>query len=97
LNPSDTIVNEQNKKQFLEIDDTRGLSEIENNIFYSKIFSSKKIVKKIFLSLNLTLSGTRFYAQINNITLKIPPTPALYNWDSLPKVCLQLVIDQKTI
>jgi hypothetical protein len=80
-------VNKQNKNQFAEIDSMRGISDTENDEFYSEIFAKKKIVKKFYLSLNLNLFGTRFYAQINNITLKVPPTPALYNWDSLPKVC----------
>ena len=54
-------------------------NKINNDEFYNEEF----------YSLNLTMSLGRnalYTPQINGISMHLPSTPILYNWDNMPKV-----------
>ena len=57
---------------------------------FNKINNEEYYNKELY-SLNLTMSYKRapiYTSQINHISMQMPSTPVLYQWDKIPKVIL---------
>jgi len=82
------IVNNQTQGIYLLIDNMKGAFDEENEKFYTKLFQNNQTVKTHYLALKFNEIENEFYPQINNISMKMPSAPVLFDWDSVIQVYL---------